>query len=397
MAHTQPRFRALYSAMLGCFVLFGVTLTMIGATLPKIIHGFRWSYTATGLVLSSGSLAYFVTTFISGILVQRLGPKRVLVAGLAIQGLGLAFFAACPFVLLNLLLCVLMGVGHGGIEVVVNFSVVRMERPGQSRLMSLTHAAFSVGAILGPFLLAGLLEVGAGWQVVYRLMAGVSFGAAGAVGLLSFAGVAGGPQRTSEEDPRVLDLLRRPLLILLFLTLLLYVGSELGVSHWLAEYYERVLHSSAFRAQLMPSVLWAGVLLGRVAVSFGYRGSRQAEVLVVLACLCTVSLAVAIVIGDAVGAGVGFFVTGLGYSAVYPLVMVLVGRHFQRGQSVAIGFASTGGGVGCFAMPFVMAAISDHFGLRAGFLFYLSLCVMMTGVTFAILRLVRAMPEQTSV
>jgi fucose permease len=207
--------------------------------------------------------------------------------------------------------------------------------------------------------------------------------------VLSFSSVAR-PDEDEADNPRVLALLRRPLLIFSFLTLLLYVGTELGVSHWVAEYYERVLHAPEEAGRMMVSVLWAGVLVGRVAVSFGYRGTRQAEVLVVLACTCTAALAFTVATEDALLAGVGFFVAGLGFSAVYPLVMTLVGRHFRGGQSVALGFASTGGGVGAFAMPFVMAAISDHFGLRAGFVFYLLLCAMMTGVTFAILRLVRA-------
>jgi len=389
MEYIERRFRGLYCAMLACFVLFGVTLTIIGATLPKIITGFRWSYLSVGIVLSSGSVAYFVSAFVSGLLVQRFGPKRVILVGLGLQALGLSFFAATPSVGVNLLLCALMGTGHGCLEVVVNFSVVRMERGGRSRLMNLAHAAFSVGAILGPFVLAGLLGLGGSWQGVYRLMAGASVLMAGVLWGLSFSGVAHSPAEREQAAPPTRHLLRQPLLILSFLMLMLYVGSELGVSNWLAEYYVKVLGASEFVGGLMVSVYWTGLLAGRLGISYGYRGHRPAEVMGVLAVACTVGLAFAVLAGDAVLAGVGFFAAGLGYSAIYPLVMTMVGKHFPRGQSVALGFASTGGGIGSFALPFVMAAIADRFGLQRGFFFYVGLNAIMVVVAVAIIRQAR--------
>ncbi|MFC1715330.1 hypothetical protein ACFL6S_16800 [Candidatus Poribacteria bacterium] len=44
--------------------------------------------------------------------------------------------------------------------------------------------------------------------------------------------------------------------------------------------------------------------------------------------------------------------------------------HSKNGQGAAIGFVATGGGVGAFAFPFFMAAISDRFGIQRGFIFY---------------------------
>jgi len=70
------RHRVLFGAMLGSFLLFGVCVTLIGAVLPRVIREFDWSYTTTGLVLSAGSVAYFVSTFCCGILIRRAGLLR---------------------------------------------------------------------------------------------------------------------------------------------------------------------------------------------------------------------------------------------------------------------------------------------------------------------------------
>jgi fucose permease len=378
--------------MLVNFMLFGVTLTIIGATLPKIIREFQWSYTATGAVIAAGSIGYFVSTFLSGILLQWLNPKLIIVAGLAIQAMGLSLFAARPVVLLNLLLHFLIGLGQGGTEVVVNFSVVRIERSGQSRLMSLMHAAFAVGGIIGPFAVGTIIAAGLSWQMIYRMMALLSLLMASTLSLLSFSRL-GGESAESGDEPRVIELLRHPLLILSFLILFLYVGTELGVSAWVAEYYVKILGASDSVGAYMVSVFWMGLLIGRLGVSFGYGGYRQAELLFALASTCTVALLFAVLMKGTWLAGAGFFISGLGYSAIYPVVMALVGKHFKRGQGVAIGFTSTGGGIGAFAFPFFMAAIADRFGIQRGFFFYVILDVVMTALTCAVIWQVRILSQ----
>ena len=150
MRYIENQYRSLLLGMIINFVLFGVTIAMLGSVLPKAIREFHWSYTAAGVVISAAAIGYFVSTFLSGILVQKLGPKLVIVIGLGMQTIGLLFFASSRLFVLNAFLNFLIGLGQGATEIVANFSVVRIERNGQSRLMSFLHAAFSVGAIVGP-------------------------------------------------------------------------------------------------------------------------------------------------------------------------------------------------------------------------------------------------------
>lgn len=391
MRYIESRFRSLYFAMLANFIIFGITLTIIGATLPRIIRDFDWSYTATGIVVSAGSVGYFISTFVSGILLHWLSPKLIVVLGLAIQATGLSFFAAQPVVLLNLLLSFMIGLGQGGTEVVVNFAVVRIERDGESRLMNLMHAAFAVGAIIGPFAVGRIMDAGLSWQLIYRLMALVTVLMAGTLSLLPFSRL-GREEDKSEDRPRLIKLLKHPLLILSFLTLFLYVGTELGTSAWVAEYYVKFLGTSVSAGAYMVSILWLGLLIGRLALS-GYRGQRQAELMLALASICTVALTFAILMRDPWLAGIGFFVAGLGFSAIYPLVIALIGKYFKNGQGAAIGFVATGGGIGAFAFPFFMAAISDRFGIQRGFFFYIALDFIMAMLACAVIWQTRRLSQ----
>ncbi len=361
----------LFFALLANFVVFGVTVTILGATVPKVIRQFGWSYLVTGAILSSTSVGYFLSTFASGFLIRRLDHKRVILLGLFLQAAGLAVFGAVPDVFVNLIAAVSLGLGQGATEVVTNSCVARLERPGQSRLMSLMHAAFPLGAISGPLLIGWLISVGRSWQVLYRGMAGMSLLLAGGLYLVSFKTI-GRVEREDDERSPTIGLLRNPLLLFLFLTIFLYVGSEIGVSSWVSEYYVKVFGTSVSAGAYMVSVFWFGVLVGRLSVSLGYSGYRQAELLLFLSTVSLLSLVASLMLKAQVMAAFGFLMTGLGYSAIYPVIMAIVGENFKRGQSVAIGIVSTGGGLGSFSFPFIMAAIANSYGIRSGLWFYVA-------------------------
>jgi fucose permease len=387
MNHLAKETRVLFWALLSNFVLFGVTLTIIGATIPEIIRGFHWSYTVTGIVLASGSVGYFSSSFLSGFLIKKFGSKRILVGGLFLEAIGLLLFARHPSALFNLSLTFLLGVGQGGTETVTNVSVIQMEKEGQSRLMNLMHAAFCAGAIIGPFITGILIATGR-WEVAYRLSAAACFLMGVLFLFLSFAHIKQ-EKLATQSGGKTLRLLFNPLLVLLFLVLFLYVGTELGTSAWVAEYYVKVLGTSSSVGAYIVSLFWTGLLLGRLAISLWYKERSLSGLLIFLASLCTIALLGAISVKHPWLAGLSFFIAGLGYSAIYPVVMALVGQHVQHSQSVAVGFVAMGGGIGSFMFPFLMAFISDHFGLQRGFLFYVSVNVFMVALTIAVKWLIR--------
>jgi fucose permease len=384
----EPEQRGLFIALLLNFIIFGFTVTIFGATVPTIIRQFDWSYLATGIVLSASAVGYFVSSFVSGFLIQRLGPKKVVIIGLLLQVVGLGLFGSNGSVIFNLLATFLVGMGHGGTEVVTNFCVVRMEKPGQSRLMNLMHAAFPVGAILGPVFVAWLVGTGQVWQLVFRSMSVTTLLFAVGFSFLNFQVVKYDDEEGGDR-PRLGKLLGHPLLIFLFLTIFLYVGSEIGVSSWISEYYVKVFGSSPSSAAYMVSIFWGGILIGRLVTSLLYHGVRQAELLLALSCVAFGSLLVSIMLGDPIIAGAAFFVSGLGYSVIYPVDMAIVGERFKKGQSVALGFVSTGGGIGSFSFPFIMAAIANAFGIKNGFWFYVITTLAMAVSAGIVLWLVR--------
>ncbi len=378
----ERRFRALFLALFAVFILFGTSITIIGATLPKILADFHWNYFVAGVVIGAGAVAYFVSSFAAGYLIKYGGPKPTIVLGLVFEVVGLAFFAITPDPLANTLLSALIGLGEGCIEVGVNTATLRIDPHNTGRPMNLMHGAFAVGAILGPLAVGILVQSGLSWILVYRGMALVP---ALLVVMMAFIALPKITHQAAEGEEAPERLSANPAYWLSFIALFLYVGVELGVSNWVAEYFVVAFAHSAAAGALLVSLFWAGLLAGRFGVPLLYKGSRQDAVLVGFAMLATVSIAVLTLLGYiaatplTIGIAQGFvFLAGLGCSIYYPVVITLLGKCFPHAQSQVIGFAATGGGIGAFVFPFIMSAIAQNWGIRAGFATYAMFAIAMT-------------------
>jgi fucose permease len=370
------RYRGIYLALFGIFALFGISMTVIGASLPKILTEFGWDYATAGAVIAAGSVAYFLSSMAAGAALRRFGPKRAVLGGLLSCVVGASFFAASPSPFPNLLLNALIGGGQGFIEIVVNWSVLRMDEKGSGRAMNLMHGSFAVGAVVGPITAGILIAAGLRWALLYRAIAVVFVLLALAVALLPFSRL-GREENGQKQGNKVSTLSRNPVYWLGFVTLLVYVGAELGVSTWVGEFFVKVFLADPALGSFMVSLFWIGLLAGRFGAPAFYRGKQQILLVgsSILLALSVVSLALLGLVQTGPSASIAaavalVFLSGLGCSVVYPVAVSLVGASFPQSQSGAVSFAVAGGGLGLFVFPYLMAWISQTWGLRAGFLSY---------------------------
>jgi len=381
-----------FLALFAVFTIFGMSMTIIGAALPKILASFGWSYLVAGMVLAANAVAYFSFTFVGGYAIKYLGPKRTIVTGLAIAALGLMFFASTPDPLTNIMLSGLIGVGQGFIEITVNWTTLRLDTAKTGRPMNLMHGAFAVGAIMGPLALALLLQLGFDWIAVYHMMTAIFAALALLFVWLPMRLDPDAPPRTTPQR-----LSTHPAYYLAFLALFFYVGVELGVSNWIAEYFVAVFDYPVGQSALLVSLFWAGLLAGRFGVPLLYHGNRQDLVLMGFSLLASLSIGALTALGFAANgpftqtiAMALVLMAGLGSSIFYPAVITLLGNCFPHAQSQAIAFAATGGGIGAFVFPFLMSALAETWGIRAGFATYAVFGVAMTvaavGLSYATTR-----------
>jgi fucose permease len=281
---SPPNVRQAFLYLFVNFLLFGGIATTVGATLPLVIREFGWNYLVAGWIFAGSAAGFFISTFMTGMLLPKWGARTVMLVGLVLQGLGLGLFGYSESLTVNLMMFVVLGLGQGAVEVTTNVSVVSIETPGKSRLMNLVHSAFTIGAMAAPFLAGLLAWLDVSWRIVYICMA--FFCSFMLIWTWQARWLHEVHEASSESNGvNKLNLFRDPFLLLLAGTIFFYVGAEIGISNWIAEYFVEIHQSSAAVGALMVAVLWFGVFLGRIGIGVGYRGNRLAKVLV----LCSIA------------------------------------------------------------------------------------------------------------
>lgn len=387
----EKRFFPLYVGLFVVFALFGISMTIIGATLPKIFTDFSWSYTTAGAIIAAGSIGYFLSSYLAGIFLSAVGLRITISVALLLVFAGLELFAKTTIPWLNMLLYFIVGLGQGGIELSVDWSVLRMEGSGGGRAMSLMHGAFSIGAFVGPLIIAIMIGAQLQWTLVYRAI-GILFLAV-AIFMQFMPLAALGKDKGHAPGTSRRDLFRKPAYWLGFFALFVYVGVEMGISNWVAEYFVSVFKTPIPTGSFMVSLFWAGLLVGRFGVPIFQRVIKREKILVALSILMACSVIMITIIGflgegNVAGAVSAIFVifAGFGCSIIYPNVMSIIGDFFPHTQSEAVGFAAMGGGMGSFIFPYVMSTISAAWGIRMGFLMYAFFSLVIVGLNVSLVR-----------
>jgi fucose permease len=375
--HLDAGRKQLFFALLANFVILGISMTIFGAAVPQIIDGFGWDYLSTGMVMSAGALGGFLSTVACGILLRRIPAKLLLTLGLGLIALGLALFGRIPSALANAVINLGIGLGAGFSEVITNSAVVRMEKPGESRLMNLMHASFCVGAALGPIFVGVLGAVHLAFTVVFAGSAGLQALIILLMLLQSFPDMRTGSGASRNDEGRPADgspvaaAKSPPWKRLLFWALVgamfLYVGVELTYSGWIAEFSARHRFLDSSTAAFTVSAFWLGLLAGRLGLSLRYRGKRQEIVLALLASGSVLFYALTVLSPAGTGPASLWtwacaLLTGLCFSGCYPIIMSVLGAEFE-GSTVVLGICSSAAGAGTLLFPMATGAFASSAGL----------------------------------
>jgi MFS family permease len=269
-------------------VAVGVTCALHVGKLPVAIPVLReslgLSLVQAGFLLSLVQLAGMTLGLLVGLMADRLGPRRVMLAGLLLLAAGSALGALAPNVSLLLATRVLEGMGFL-LAVLPAPGLLRQrvqDAPTLSRSLGWWGAYMPLGTALALLLGVPLLSA-VGWRWAWLLLALLSLLAAAGLArwvapdaqALAFAA----PQGNAALGPRLRRTLRAPGPWLMALAFFLYSGQWLAVVGFLPTIYHQAGYTGAAVASL--SALAAGInMAGNIGAGWWLaHGARPGAVL----------------------------------------------------------------------------------------------------------------------
>ena len=144
------------------FVSIGLPDTVLGIVWPSLRDTFDLPQPFLALPLAVNAGFYFLSGLLAGRLIALLRIGGLLAWSTLLVAAGVLGFALAPAFALFVSCGVLVGFGSGAVDAALNTWVASHLA---ARHMSWLHAAYSLGAALGPALMTALLAGGASWRI----------------------------------------------------------------------------------------------------------------------------------------------------------------------------------------------------------------------------------------
>jgi MFS family permease len=337
------------------FGAFGVMWGAWQAVLPDLARHHGLSSGPLGAILTLGFAVSLPAMLGTGRLVDRIGAGwgMAITAGAMAAGLLLvSTLAPIGFLMLGV---ILMAAGSGAFDVAINGAAMGDAGWSRPARLTLLHAAFSGGGMVGA--VGAGLAIGAEipFQSVYPLLAAILLGTAV---LAARSGWDASPPEG--RVPRAVAMAMLPLAVIAALAFV----AEGSMETWSAIYLRDELGAAAFVGALGPAAFHAAMLVGRL-IGAGVAGSLGAPAtLLVGGGMALVGMTAALLVPVPVLAIPGMAVAALGASFVVPVVVSLAAERAGGHAGRAASYVLTLGYAGFLVGPSLVGILGELAGLR---------------------------------
>jgi len=223
------------------------------------------------------------------------------------------------------------------------------------------HGFYAIGAIISPIVSSNFVKSGINWRYLYYFVIFFIF-----LNIILFITLRRKIDNISPIHKTVslkIVFANKKTNLYLFLTVIIlffYATAEAILVIWSPTFFRMFKHFDVQSAGLMLTILWIGVLSGRLLVGFLLYKIKTGYMLVILTLLSIVSL-IFLVYSDIKFINyLAIFFAGFGFSGIMPLLVSSAGLFFSKGKEIIITILFLMPTVGYMSAPYLTRYISQR-------------------------------------
>lgn len=368
------------------FLIFSVIsflTNILGPLVPDIIDSFHLSIGLAGFLPFSFFVAYGVMSIPSGVLIEKYSEKSVLIAGFGLASVAALVFAVFPTFEIALLSLFSIGIGMAMLQVVIN-PLLRHTGGEEHFAFNSVLANFFFGAasFLSPLLYSSmvgtihsdnnsavilffnkLVTPELKWVSLYWVFAVTCLVMILVIAFIRFPKVELKADEKIDTGLAFKDLLRNKNVLLYFIGIFAYVGTEQGVANWMSKFLQ-LYHGvdPATGGAIAISYFWGlitvGCFLGLLLLKLF--DSRSVLIFFAAGGILTLMLSLFGSVSIALIAFpiMGFFLSIM-WSVVFSLGMNSVPHHHGTFSGILCS-----GIVGGAVVPLIIGGVAELIGLK---------------------------------
>lgn len=349
------------------FMVIGMPGAILGVSWPSIQAYFGLSLDAVAVLLLASTAGYTFSSFFSGRVISGLGVRWAMALGAGVSAAGVFGYALAPSWVFMIGCGLITGLGGGIIDSGLNLHFARSYSP---RLMNWLHAAFGLGAAIGPWLMTRILDAQLPWQTIYWVVA-----ISQVVVSIGFAAImrktAASEINPEDNKPKkrvvvsIQDTLRQPLVWFSIAVFFFYAGIEITAGQWSYSLFTQARNIDIVTAGNWVSLYWASFTLGRIV--FGFIASRVNITQSIRVCMVGIIAGAAMMWWnptDAVSFA-GLALIGFALAPIFPLLISTTPERLGDAHATnAIGFQVAAASLGIGVLPGLAGGLAAAIGLE---------------------------------
>jgi predicted MFS family arabinose efflux permease len=359
----SSRWNAPRLAVLVAFFVNGALLAAWVSRIPSVQTTLNLSEGALGIVLLGMGTGVLVALSLTGGLIGRFGSRFVTIAGAIAMVVFLPFLALAPYAITLWIALFLFGAATSTMDVAMNDQAVLVEQRSQKPLMSSFHGSWSIGALAGAMLGAGIAGLSFG-PIPHFIFASTLF-------FILMALVSRYLLPTEGKKEKGESMFRLPPRVVWPLGAIAFCAAigEGAMADWSGVYLNRTFQTTVAFAALGFAAFSLTMTIGRFAGDWLAAKFNPVPVVRFGGLLAFIGIMAAIITTEPFVVLLGYAAVGLGVANVVPLSFSAAGKLSNLPAGVGIAGVATIGYAGFLAGPPLIGLIAEATSLRFAMLF----------------------------
>jgi fucose permease len=358
---------AIFLLTAGCFLaffVFGLTDNLKGPTLPFMLEEMNISYGAGANIFFGQYVGFLIATLFTGLLADRYGLKSVILLAGGLLALGAGGYSSVHSAALMAVSLFILGLGLGALELGPNALIVSVHHERKGLFLNLMAVFHGLGSMLAPLAAGLLLSQSVNWRAIYHWELLLILAFFLYFTFLRFPKKESQPHEAIDfkQLPKVAF---QPSLIWFYVSIALYVATEVGIAAWLVTFLQDAQGQSVTASSNALTVFFGTIMLGRFVGSFLVQ--RVGYLRSILFASCAAAACIALGLFGPPNFSLFLPLAGLFLSIIFPTLTAAVSDNHTANVNTILGMLFTCAGVGAVVGPWIIGWASDLFGLLTGF------------------------------
>ncbi len=357
---------------------------LVGVSTGYVKNDFNLSDKVAQLIPFMVFIWFALLSIPTGIFQDRKSKKLTVNIGMILSAVGLLI----PFIYYTLLTALLgfalLGIGNTILQVSANPLLIDISsKDTKAANLSLSQLIKAIASMLGPMVTAGLALYAGNWRLVFPVFAAVSL--LSALWLNSVKIEESKPEKEPATFRSSFRLLKNRYILITILAIFFMVGFDVSMNTNIANFLVTRFQVSLEAASMGIVIYFASLMTGRFIGAILLR-KLDIKIFMIISTLVAILGLVGIIISDDILiTQILIFVTGLGFSNVFPIMFALIVDKkpvYANELSGLIILAVSGGAI----IPPIIGLLVDVFGILASILVLISCMLYIAYASYYVIK-----------